>query len=152
MGDWDDFDYREPYERKPDEYVISREKIERFFEEYDSAVFFGNQLAVRNEDEFFHWVTYRAIKELVEKGVIRTETQKLAIGSDIKLLWHRRQRNYKRDAKSVIALVNEYGSPNICGAIGLHGEQMILGGFARKQFVMRGHNTRIFQERQWTKT
>ena len=49
-------------------------------------------------------------------------------------------------------LVDEYASPNICAAIGLHGEQMILGGFARREFVMRGFNAREFSDRSWTET
>jgi hypothetical protein len=108
MVDWDDFDCEEPaLEREPDEYEVSaRNTLEEFFEANPSDVFFGNQLAVQNEDRFFHWITYR----------------------------------------------DEYGSPNICAAMGLHGEQMILAGFARKQFVMRDHNTRRFRDRKWTET
>ena len=100
MPDWDDFEYEEPeLEREPDTYEISaRESLEAFFEKNDSSVFFGNQLAVQNEDEFFHWITYRAVADLVEAGTLRTENRKLAIGSDIKLVWHRRHRYYRRDA------------------------------------------------------
>ena len=83
---------------------------------------------------------------------MRTENRKLAIGSELKLLWHRSNRYYKRGAKRLVELVNEYGSPNMCGAIGLHGEQMILGGFARKQFILRDHNTRTYADKQWTKS
>jgi hypothetical protein len=154
MADWDDFDYTEPVpERKPDQYVISaRQKLKAFFGTNDSKVFFGNQLAVQNEDTFFHWVTHRAINELIDEGVVSTENRELAFGGQIKLLWDRSFRYYKREAKKVIALVEEYGNPNIGGAIGLHGEQMLLGGFARKQFVMRGHNTRQYEGKEWTKT
>jgi hypothetical protein len=154
MVDWDDFDYKEPaLEGEPDEYQISaRNKLEGFFEANPSAVFFGNQLAVHNEDTFFHWITYRAIADLIEAGLVNTERRKMAIGSEIKLVWHRKHRYYKRDAKRVVDLVDEYGSPNICAAMGLHGEQMILAGFARKQFVMRDHNTRRFLDREWTET
>jgi hypothetical protein len=123
-----------------------------FFEENDSNVFFGNQLAVQNEDRFFHWITYRAVADLIAAGTLRTENRRLAMGSDIKLVWHRRHRYYRRDANRIIGLVNEYGSPNMCAAIGLHGEQMILAGFAKKEFVMRGHNTRKFGGREWTET
>ena len=76
----------------------------------------------------------------------------MSIGSEIKLVWHRKHRYYKCDAKPVVDLVDEYGSPNICAAMGLHGEQMILAGFAKKQFVLREHNTKRFLDRQWTKT
>jgi len=54
--DWNDFSYDEPSpERKPDEYVISSyERLKGFFEKNNARVFFGNQLAVQNEDSFFH--------------------------------------------------------------------------------------------------
>ena len=155
MADWeDDFTYEEPeLEREPDAYEQSaRKKLERFFEENDSAVFFANQLAVQNENEYFHWVTHRALADLLADGLIRSEQRKLATGSAIKLLWHKRYRYFKRDVARVVKLVDEYGSPNMCAAIGLHGEQMILGGFARKQFVMREHHARGHKDREWTET
>lgn len=154
MTDWDNFEYDEPsLERKPDEYEISARKVlEEFFEKNGSNVFFGNQLAVQNEDRFFHWITHRALADLVEAGTLLTESRKLAIGSEIKLVWHRRHRYFRRDAKRVVDLVDQYSSPNMCEAIGHHGEQMILSGFARKQFVMLGEHTRRFGEREWTET
>ncbi|MFY9606989.1 MAG: hypothetical protein WAU45_00065 [Blastocatellia bacterium] len=154
MVDWDDFDYDEPaLEGEPDEYEVSaRNTLEEFFQANPNGVFFGNQLAVRNEDRFFHWITHRAIADLVDAGIIHTQRRTMAIGSEIKLVWHRKNRYYKREAKRVVELVDEYGSPNICAAMGLHGEQMILAGFARKQFVMRDHNTRRFRDRQWTES
>jgi hypothetical protein len=107
VTDWDDFDSDEgTFARGADEYEIqAREVLARFFEANKSNVFFGNQLAVQNEDDFFHWITHRAIADLVTDGVIRTEKRKLAIGSEIKLVWHRKHRYYKRDAKRVVELV-----------------------------------------------
>jgi len=154
MVEWDDFGYAEPsLEAEQDEYEqLARNKLNQFFELNCSQVFFGNQLAVQNEDQFFHWITYRAISQLIDEKVILTERRRMRIGSEIKLVWHRKHRYYKRDAKRVLGLVDEYGSPNICAAMGLHGEQMILAGFAKKQFLLRDHNTRSFQGRQWTET
>lgn len=154
MPEWRDFDYEEPeLEREPDKYEISaRETLAEFFEKNDANVFFGNQLAVRHEDEFFHWVTYRAVAHLLEVGTLRTEARKLQMGSEIKLLWHRRHRYYRRDAKRVVELVEEYGSPNMCAAIGLHGEQMVLAGFAKREFILRGYNTRSYGGREWTES
>jgi hypothetical protein len=154
VTDWDDFDYPEPeLDGLPDKYEVeARERLEGFFEKHDDDVFFGNQLAVQNEKEFFHWVTHRALAELIGEGLLLTETRSLASGSELKLIWHRRHRYYKRDAARVAKLVEEYGSPNMCAAIGLHGEQMVLGGFARREFVMRGHHTRKYREGEWLKT
>src|SRR5260221_14730573 len=42
--------------------------------------------------------------------------------------------------------------PIWCASIGLHGEQMILGGFARARFVHIDHNARRYGDREWTKT
>jgi len=80
---------------------------------------------------------------------VKTERRKLATGAEIKLLWHRRYRWNRRGAERLVALVNEYGSPSMCEAIGLNGEQMILGGFARRQFVLRDSHTRRYGGRRW---
>ncbi len=154
MADWNDFAYEEDESRRgPDEYeVAAKEKLRKFFEEKEPAVYFANQLAVQHEGVYFHWITHRAITELVGEGVLKTETRKLATGSDIKLVWPKRHRYYRRDARRVVNLVNEYGSPNMCASIGLHGEQMILAAFARRQFVMTGHNTRKYGNLEWEET
>jgi hypothetical protein len=52
----------------------------------------------------------------------------------------------------VVCLVEEYADPNIGASLGLQGEALVLEGFARKQFLMHGRNTRSFQDRLWTKT
>lgn len=49
-------------------------------------------------------------------------------------------------------MVEEYANPNIGGAVGLHGEFMVLEGFARFQFVMHGRNTREYSGRSWVET
>ena len=65
-------------------------------------------------------------------------------------MWHRSYRYYRRDAARVVGLVEEYADPNIGGAVGLNGELMVLEGFARRQFVMRGRNTRSFGGISWS--
>jgi hypothetical protein len=153
MVEWDDFGYEPEADREPDAYEASAlETLREFFETNASNVFFGNQLAVQNEDRFFHWIVHRAVGDLIGEGLLLTETRQLASGSSIKLVWHRRHRYYKRDAKRVVELVEEYGSPAMCEAIGLNGENMILGGFARKQFVMHAQHASKFRGVEWTET
>ncbi len=48
-----------------------------------------------------------------------------------------------------MALVNEYADPNVGGALGLHGEAMVLEGFARNQFVMRARDVNEYGDRKW---
>jgi hypothetical protein len=129
-----------------------REKLIELFERNQKKVFFSRQLEVRLEDDYFHWITNRAIRALIVDGVIKEETRPLRSAGKIHLLWHPSFRYYKREAASVVKLVEEYSNPNIAGAIGLHGETMVLEGFARNEFVMKGRNARSYGGKEWTRT
>jgi len=76
----------------------------------------------------------------------------LSDGGTIHLLWHRRNRYYKRAANRLLSLVDAYAAPNVGAALGLHGEAMVLDGFARHQFVMKGREVREYHGRVWTQT
>lgn len=132
-----------------------KEAVEFFAEFFDTnrqAVFFSRQLEVRHEDRWYHWVTNRALRELIERRVIRNEVRRLKTGGTVHLMWDRRHRYSRRDASRTVSLIEQYADPNIGGAIGLHGELMVLEGFARRQFVMRGRNTRVFRNSEWDYT
>lgn len=107
---------------------------------------------MRNEGDWYHWITNRALRELAGRGFIRTETRQLQTGGAIHLMWHRSYRYYRRDASRVVRLVEEYSDPNIGGSLGLQGEAMVLEGFARSEFVMRGRDARSYGGRNWTRT
>jgi hypothetical protein len=113
-------------------------------------VFFSRQLEVRYEDRYFHWITNRAVRYLRDDGLLLGETRSLRTGGTINLVWHRSYRFYRRAATKLVNLVEEYADPNIGGVIGLHGEMMVLEGFARSQFVMKGRNTREHDGKAWT--
>jgi hypothetical protein len=150
--DWDDFDY-EDKAFPADEYEKSaRDTLTVLFDERRRRVFFANQLAVLNERRFFHWVTSRAIDDLIGEGVIATETRQLSAGGEMKLLWHKSHRYCKRDAKRIVELVELYGSPSIRAALGLQAEALVLEGFAKREFVLRGRHANEFRGRKWTKT
>ena len=123
-----------------------------FFDERRQQVFFSRQIEVLYEDTYFHWITNRALRNLIETGNLQTEQRRLASGSTVKLMWHRSYRYYKRSAADVVKLVEAYADPDIGAELGLHGERMVLEGFAEAQFIMRGRNTNIFQEKMWTES
>lgn len=105
--------------------------LRELFEAHRGEVFFSRQLEVQHEDDYFHWVTNRALRELRDDGLILGETRQLGTGGSINLVWHRSHRFYRRNAGRLVALVEEYADPNIGGVVGLHGEFMVLEGFAR---------------------
>jgi hypothetical protein len=126
--------------------------LSAFFEKHGESVFFSKQIEVIHENDFYHWLTNRALRALVDKGVLRTEPRELRTGTVINLLWHRGNRYYKRAAAALVALVDEYSDPNVGGASGLHGEAMVLEGFARHQFVMRARDVNDYGGRKWPET
>jgi hypothetical protein len=54
------------------------EKLKDFFEKRKEEVFFSRQIEVIYEDEFFHWITNRALRDLVGGGLLRSETHQLS--------------------------------------------------------------------------
>jgi hypothetical protein len=115
-------------------------------------VFFSRQLEVQHEDRWFHWVTNRALRTLIKQGLLRSEVRTLADRGRVTLMWHHSYRYYRRDAARVVELINEYADPNIGAALGLQAELLVLEGFAKHQFVMRGREARSFGAKLWTRT
>lgn len=128
------------------------EALDRLFDQQRDRVFFSRQLEVLLEADYFHWVTNRALRDLIAAGTIRDEERRLATGGSVHLMWHRSYRYFRREALTVVRLVEEYADPNIGAALGLQGEAMVLEGFAGKQFVMHGRNTRRFRDQVWTRS
>jgi hypothetical protein len=131
----------------------ARAEIQKFFQENSEAVFFSRQIEVLFEGRFFHWITARALRYLVNVQWIKTESRKIpSTGGAIHLFWHRRYRYYRRAADELVRLVSEYADPNVAAAIGIHGEAMVLGGFAESQFVLKARETNEWNGRRWTET
>ncbi|MCI0545936.1 MAG: hypothetical protein L0027_01480 [Candidatus Rokubacteria bacterium] len=130
----------------------ARRSLEDFFEANRDRVYFSRQIEVQNEDTWYQWISNRALRELIGRRVLSVERRPLASGGAINLVWHKGYRYYRRGAKSVVGLVEAYSDPNIGGALGLHGEAMVLEGFARGEFVMRGRNTRSYGGQTWGET
>lgn len=139
--------------RPPDpQQIEARKVLEAFFEERRDQVFYLRQIEILHEDKYFHWVTRRALQELMDEGVVRREVRMLRTGTSIHLIWHRSNRYYKRRAGQVVELVEEFSDPNFIRALGMQGEVMILEGFARFEFVLKGRNVREFQGKRWRRT
>ena len=98
----DDVEWRHEREEDANEQDV-RQKLVDWFRENPQKVFFSRQLEVKFEDRHFHWITNRAIRALINDGLIKTETRLLRSSGSIHLLWHPSFRYYKREAASVYA-------------------------------------------------
>ena len=140
-------------ERPPDpKQELARKDLTVFFAEHKDQVFYSRQIEILYEREYFHWITNRALRELEEGGLINSETRSLETGGSVKLYWHRLNRYYKRGAKKVVGLIEEYSDSAFTEALGRHGESMVESGFARNQFVILRTHTNEFKDRRWTRT
>lgn len=145
-----DWDVPEEEERPadPSQAAAARE-LSAYFEANPEKVFFSRQLEVLFERTYFHWVTNRAIHQLEAERKITSEMRRLRTGGEVKLIWNRAYRYYRRAAVEVVRLIEAYADPNIGGALGLHGEMLVLEAFARNQFVLRGRSVRELDGFAW---
>jgi hypothetical protein len=76
-----------------------------YLDEGPEAVFYEGQLAVIFEQNFFHWVTVRALKDLREAGKIGTDLQQLSGNVPIRFYFSRRCRYWRRKASELRKVV-----------------------------------------------
>ncbi len=130
----------------------ARARLLAHFEDNLRSVFYSRQLEVLFEREYFHWMTNRALRRLVEEGRIHTEARRLTIGSEIKLVWHRSYRFYKRAADEVFRLVDWYSTAATDGALGMQGEHLVLAAFARQKFLLVAEEANSYAGKKWEVT
>jgi len=145
-------EYYDSPESSDETEIAARDHLRAFFSAHRERVFFSRQIEVQNEGEYFHWITNRAIHDLEAEGAIRSEWRPLRTGTSIKLVWHKAYRFYKRSANQLVSLVEEYSDPNIGASLGLHGETMVLEGFARTQFRMMARDANEYESIKWDET
>jgi hypothetical protein len=63
----------------------ARARLLTHFIDNSEQVFYSRQLEILFENGFFHWVTNRALRSLIEEKHVLMETRKLDIGSEMKL-------------------------------------------------------------------
>lgn len=130
----------------------ARARLLAHFIDNPESVFYSRQLEVLFEDEYFHWVTNRALRSLIHEGHVISEGRRLDIGSEIKLVWYKTFRFYKRAATEVFDLVNRYSLSATDGTLGMQGEHLVLAAFARQQFLLIAEEANSFKGTAWTET
>ena len=119
-----------PRDRKIDE---AKEVIFiRYFSD-GTNVYYGRQLEIWMEREFFHWITKRALNELVQEQKIGFTAEKLE-HHRAHFYYARRHRYPRRRIREIIGLIAEFSDPRFTRAVGHHGELLIASAFAHTGF------------------
>lgn len=160
-GEYDpDFDPDNPEptgERERDTYVDwAKEELVAFFKLRPESVFYQRQLVVMFEDKFFHWITARALSELVAEGQISSGTEALTGGQtpagSITIYRANGYRYWKRDAGEIVKLVSRFSDQMFTAGLGLQGEAMFDAALPTVGFMPKGRNVTSYNGKQWIET
>lgn len=155
MSDEIDHDWylRKQIERPPDRKVEEAKKalLARFFPLHGTNVYYGRQLEVLLEREFFHWITKRALNELAREGNINFIEEATAY-QRAHFYWPLRHRYPRRQIRASLNIIAEISSPSLTRAVGVHQELLADAGFARIGFRVSARNVREVAGHQWTRS
>src|SRR5262249_40171173 len=107
-----DYYIDEEPDRRYEKIQESKGRLVQFFSKHLADVFFERQLQVLFEDEFFHWITVDALRELVGERKLQSELHTLSGNVKIRFYWSPANRYWKRKAVQTSKLVLEYSEQN----------------------------------------
>jgi hypothetical protein len=163
-GDYFDepYDDEEAEAREPDLPEAKREdpyleqaklEIEDLFEAEPKQIVYERQLEVQLERQFFHWVTARAVEELVGEGRLGREQRRLRPGSGVSFLFEPRMRYRRRIINRKLRVLREYAEAASGRVrIGDQAELLFLAGFVERGFVCRGREVKEYGGKRWEAT
>jgi hypothetical protein len=134
----------------------AKEALRQFFVQRPESVFYQRQLQVIFEKSYFHWVTVRALSELVADGAIAAEPlpfpgSEKSAGS---IVFYRATtcRYWKRKADEVLKLVSRYSDSSFTSALGAHGETLFDAALPTVGFLPTGWKARSYRGTEWKET
>jgi hypothetical protein len=152
--DWDEYLYEEEESAGPRDHKIDEAKIilmSRYFPDDGTGVYYARQLEIWLEKQFYHWITKKALNELVEEKKIKFEEAK-AGHHRAHFYCSRKHRYPRRQIKGTLGLIAEFSDPTFTRALGKHGELLADAGFARIGFRIMQSKVREVDGRRWTET
>ncbi|MFH1368058.1 MAG: hypothetical protein ABII64_02900 [Elusimicrobiota bacterium] len=146
-------DYYDDIEKpiREDAYQVQAlELIKEIINKNKNDVFYTKQLQILIEDRIFHWVTARAIEDLLEKGgkYLSSRDKK----SDAHVIWHRSNRYYKRKSKALARLIEKHSDISVSEGCGYEANNLFYIALTEKGFKYIGKNVNIFKRKKWIKT
>lgn len=154
--DWNEGFGEPPEPERPRDAAIDRAKeaIREVVGERSGEVFYGRQLEIMLERDFYHWITGFAAGELVDEGALGSEKVELERGSNvrIKFIFAPTHRYRKRQIKLATAVIREFSRPEIGRACGVQAEVLFELALLKRGFGLRGENVRGYGGKVWTMT
>jgi len=108
------------------------------------------QLEVLLEKSFFHWITARAISELLNEGTLRSEELELIGATKVKFVFHKTNRYHKKEIKEKIEIIRAYSKPEFSRACGRQAEVLFFNALTGRGFVAKGQEVNEYNGKIWT--
>jgi len=149
-----DPDWEHEEEARPRDPVVDEAKnsLRRFSKAEPTEVFYQRQLQVMFEAIFFHWVTARALRELVAEGNIAAETELLPPTGTITFYRAVAHRYWRRQAKEIVDLVRQCSAQPFTQALGAQGEMLFEAALGGAGFRVSARRVREHGGKAWTLT
>ena len=130
----------------------AKEELVKFFTEKNENVFHMQQLEVFFEKRFFHWITAKAVNELIDEGFLKSEELPLLGATRVKFVFNRKYRYYRRQIKEKIKVIRDYSEPTIAIGCGRQAEVLFFNALTNKGFLSMGQNINEYGGRKWAET
>jgi hypothetical protein len=127
-------------------------KLLVFIESNPGEVFYEMQLEVLFEDDYFHWITTKALAQLRDSRKIGSSLEVLNGVGRIRFYFHIKNRYWKRKASEVRKLVEQFSEPAFTSALGNQGELLVDAALPSVGFLPKARNVNGFAGVQWTET
>ncbi len=114
-----------------------------------SRVYYGRQLEVHFERRFFHWITRRAVGELVAEGRLREVEEPLVGTTRLKFVFRPGLRYYRRAIARSAGVVRRYSAHEVASACGEQADMLFLNALAARQFVCVGQDVVEYHGKRW---
>ena len=134
----------------------AKEDLKNLFAQEPESVFYQRQLQVMFEKKYFHWITVRALSELVQERILAPEVVPLpgARTATGMIVVYRAiaYRYWKRDAEEIVKLVSRFSEPSFTLALGAQAETMFDAALPTVGFMPTIRNARAYKGIEWTET
>ena len=146
-------------EERPRDPVVddARVAIEEFLNEKRGDTFYLKQLQVIFERRFYHWITAKAVSELVAAGKWRDAFVPLHEGpgtqpTTVRFIFHPKNRYTARVIRRKVSLIRRFSTQDVGRACGRQAEILFSRAILAKGFRLAGEDTRTYQNRSWSES
>lgn len=127
----------------------AKEELTIFFKENYNQIYYSKQLEVLFEKRYFHWITNKAINELIEDGLLRNEEVPLIGNTIVKFVFNKRLRYNRMQIRKSIDVIRKYSDPNIAMACGRQAEVLFFNALTNRGFFSKGQNIKEHKGKKW---